>query len=128
MDKKELLEGNIAVSMAAVNAGCQFFAGYPITPQTSITEYLAVELPKVGGAFVQAESEVAAINMIAGAAAGGLRVMTATSGPGLSLMAEGMSYMAVPACPLSSLMCSVPGPEEEICSHPRVIITTQPKH
>ena len=94
MDKKELLEGNVAVSMAALRAGCQFFAGYPITPQTTITEYLAVELPKSGGSFIQAESEVAAINMIAGAAAGGMRVMTATSGPGLSLMAEGMSYMA----------------------------------
>ncbi len=94
MDKKELLEGNVAVSMAALRAGCQFFAGYPITPQTTITEYLAVELPRWGGCFVQAESEVAAINMIAGAAAGGMRVMTATSGPGLSLMAEGMSYMA----------------------------------
>ncbi len=94
MEKKKVMQGNIATAVAAVRAGCRFFCGYPITPQTSITEYLSTRMCEVGGEFVQAESEVAAINMLMGASAGGLRAMTATAGPGLSLMAEGMSCMA----------------------------------
>ncbi len=99
MAKKELLEGNIAVCMAAIRGGCRFYAGYPITPQTSITEYFALHMAEAGGDFIQAESEIGAINMVAGASAGGLRAMTATSGPGFSLMAEGMSFMAGGALP-----------------------------
>ena len=91
---KVVMEGNIAVSEAAIRAGCRFYAGYPITPQTSITEHLSSRMEEAGGVFIQAESELAAINMIAGASAGGMRVMTATAGPGFSLMAEGMSYLS----------------------------------
>lgn len=99
MSNKLVLEGNIAVCEAALRAGCKFYAGYPITPQSSITEFLSHEMEKRNGDFVQAESEVAAINMVAGASAGGMRVMTATSGPGFSLMAEGMSYIAASRFP-----------------------------
>lgn len=94
MEKKQVMEGNIAVSEAAMRAGCTFYAGYPITPQSSITEYLSHKMFEKNREFVQAESEVAAINMVAGASAGGARAMTATSGPGFSLMAEGMSFMS----------------------------------
>ena len=99
LTKKVVMEGNIAVCEAALRAGCKFYAGYPITPQSSITEYLSHEMQKHGGDFVQAESEVAAINMIAGASAGGARAMTATSGPGFSLMAEGMSFISASRFP-----------------------------
>jgi 2-oxoglutarate/2-oxoacid ferredoxin oxidoreductase subunit alpha len=80
--------------MAAVEAGCDFYFGYPITPQSEIPEYLSRELPKRGGVFLQAESEVASINMLLGAGSAGVRVMTSSSGPGISLMQEGISYMA----------------------------------
>ncbi len=91
---RQLCKGNVAVVKGAVIAGCQAFYGYPITPASEITEYAALYIPQVGGTFVQAESEVAAINMVYGASAAGVRVMTASSGPGLSLMQEGISYMA----------------------------------
>jgi pyruvate/2-oxoacid:ferredoxin oxidoreductase alpha subunit len=90
----QLSKGNEAVVKAALLAGCRGFYGYPITPASEITESAARYLPLVGGVFVQAESEVAAINMLYGGAAAGVRVMTASSGPGISLMQEGFSYLA----------------------------------
>ena len=91
---KQLLKGNEAFAEAAIRAGCEGFFGYPITPSTEFLEYMSKRLPELGRAFVQAESEVAAINMVYGAACTGKRVMTASSGPGLSLMSEGISYIA----------------------------------
>ncbi|HYG97713.1 MAG TPA: 3-methyl-2-oxobutanoate dehydrogenase subunit VorB [Terriglobales bacterium] len=91
---RQLCKGNVAVVKGAVLAGCRHFYGYPITPASEIAEYAALYIPQVGGTFLQAESEVSAINMCYGAAAAGQRVMTASSGPGLSLMQEGMSYIA----------------------------------
>lgn len=90
----ELMKGNDALSEAAVRAGCRFFGGYPITPQSEILEYLSARLPEVGGTFVQAESELSGINMVYGAAAAGFRAMTSSSGPGFSLLQEGISYIA----------------------------------
>jgi 2-oxoisovalerate ferredoxin oxidoreductase alpha subunit len=91
---RQLCKGNVAVIKGAILAGCKAYYGYPITPASEIAEAAALLLPQVGGTFLQAESEVAAINMVYGAAAAGVRVMTASSGPGLSLMQEGMSYLA----------------------------------
>lgn len=92
--EKKFMKGNEAIAEAAVRAGCRFFAGYPITPQNEIPEYLSRRLPEVGGAFVQGESEIASINMICGAAAAGVRAMTSSSSPGISLKAEGISTLA----------------------------------
>src|SRR5215471_16945694 len=91
---RQLCKGNVAVVKGAILAGCRAFYGYPITPASEIAESAALYIPQVGGTFLQAESEVAAINMVYGAAAAGIRVMTASSGPGLSLMQEGISYLA----------------------------------
>ncbi len=91
---KKLMKGSEAIGEAAVQAGCHLFFGYPITPQNEIPEYMSMRLPQVGGTFVQAESEVAASNMLYGAAGSGERVMTSSSSPGVSLMAEGISYLA----------------------------------
>ena len=91
---RQLCKGNVAIVKGAVLAGCRAYYGYPITPASEIAEYASLLLPEVGGTFLQAESEVAAINMVYGAAAAGVRVMTGSSGPGVSLMQEGMSYMA----------------------------------
>lgn len=91
---RQLCKGNVAIVKAAVLAGCRAYYGYPITPASEIAEAAALYIPQVGGTFVQAESEVASINMVYGAAATGARVMTASSGPGLSLMQEGISYLA----------------------------------
>src|SRR5262245_29156794 len=91
---KQLIKGNIASVKGALLAGCRAFYGYPITPASEIAEAAAEYFPPCGGVFLQAESEVAAINMVYGAAATGTRVMTASSGPGLSLMQEGISYLA----------------------------------
>jgi len=91
---RQLIKGNEAIVKAAVLAGCRGFYGYPITPASEITEKAAEYLPRAGGTFLQAESEVAAINMLYGAASAGVRVMTSSSGPGISLMQEGISYMA----------------------------------
>lgn len=90
----ELCKGNVAVMKGALLAGCRAYYGYPITPASEIAEAAALYLPQVGGTFLQAESEVAAINMVYGASSAGVRVMTASSGPGVSLMQEGMSYLA----------------------------------
>ena len=91
---RQLCKGNVAVVKAAILAGCRAYYGYPITPASEIAESAALYFPQVGGTFLQAESEVAAINMVYGAAAAGVRVMSGSSGPGLSLMQEGMSYLA----------------------------------
>jgi pyruvate/2-oxoacid:ferredoxin oxidoreductase alpha subunit len=91
---RHLCKGNVAVIKGAILAGCRAYYGYPITPASEIAESAALYLPQVGGVFLQAESEVSAINMVYGAASAGVRVMTASSGPGLSLMQEGISYLA----------------------------------
>jgi len=93
-DAKVLLSGNEAVAEGAIQAGCRFYAGYPITPQNELTAYMARRMPEAGGVFIQAESEVAAINMVMGAAAAGVRAMTSSSSPGISLKQEGISYLA----------------------------------
>lgn len=94
MEKKVLMKGNEALAEAAIRSGCRFFFGYPITPQTEVSAYMAKQMPKRGGTFLQAESEVAAINMVYGAAGAGARVMTSSSSPGISLKQEGISYIA----------------------------------
>ncbi len=86
--------GNEAVAMGAIKANCRFYFGYPITPQNEIPEYMSKHLPKLGGDFIQAESEIAAINMLLGASASGYRAMTSSSSPGISLKQEGISYLA----------------------------------
>ena len=91
---KKLMKGNIAIAEAAVRAGCVAYFGYPITPQTELLEYMSQRMIELGRVFLQAESEVAAINMVYGAAATGVRVMTSSSSPGISLMQEGFSYIA----------------------------------
>ena len=94
MEKKVLMKGNEALAEAAMRSGCRHFFGYPITPQTELAAYMAKQMPKRGGTFLQAESEVAAINMVYGAAGAGARVMTSSSSPGISLKQEGISYIA----------------------------------
>jgi 2-oxoglutarate ferredoxin oxidoreductase subunit alpha len=108
---KELLEGNVAFAEAAIRAGCEAYFGYPITPQTEALEHMARRMPELGRVFVQAESEVAAINMVYGAASAGARAMSSSSSPGVSLMMEGLSYIAgseVPAV-LVDIMRGGPG-------------------
>ncbi|NLB09637.1 MAG: 3-methyl-2-oxobutanoate dehydrogenase subunit beta, partial [Clostridiaceae bacterium] len=90
---KELWKGNEAIAEAAIRAGCRCYFGYPITPQSEIPEYMSLHMPEAGGVFLQSESEVAAINMVYGAAGAGARVMTSSSSPGISLKQEGISYM-----------------------------------
>ncbi|MEW5947552.1 MAG: 3-methyl-2-oxobutanoate dehydrogenase subunit VorB [bacterium] len=107
---RKLVRGNTAVAEGAIHAGCRYYFGYPITPQNDIPEYLAAELPKVGGTFIQAESEIASINMMMGASAAGARVMTSSSGPGISLMQEGLSYMAGSELPAVVVCISRIGP------------------
>ena len=92
MGEKLLMKGNEVIAEAALRAGCKHYFGYPITPQTEIAHYMAKKMPEVGGTFVQAESEIAAINMVYGAASAGVRVMTSSSSPGISLKQEGISY------------------------------------
>jgi len=94
MGQRLLMKGNEAIAEAAIRAGCLHYFGYPITPQTEIAHYMAKKLPKAGGVFLQAESEIAAINMVYGAGSSGIRVMTSSSSPGISLKQEGLSYMA----------------------------------
>jgi Pyruvate:ferredoxin oxidoreductase and related 2-oxoacid:ferredoxin oxidoreductases, alpha subunit len=92
--EKVLMKGNEALAEAAISAGCRHFFGYPITPQTEVAAYMSKKMPKIGGVYLQAESEVSAINMVLGAAAAGARAMTSSSSPGISLKAEGISYIA----------------------------------
>jgi 2-oxoglutarate ferredoxin oxidoreductase subunit alpha len=94
MAEKVLMKGNEALAEAAIQSGCHHFFGYPITPQTELAAYMAKRLPKIGGTYLQAESEIAAINMVLGASSAGIRAMTSSSSPGISLKGEGISYMA----------------------------------
>ncbi len=94
MADKVLMKGNEAIAEAAIKAGCMHYFGYPITPQTEVAAYMAKRMPKIGGVFLQAESEIAAINMVYGVASTGKRVMTSSSSPGISLKEEGISYLA----------------------------------
>ena len=94
MAEKVLMKGNEAIAEAAIQAGCRHYFGYPITPQTEIAAYMAKRMPKIGGTFLQAESEIAAINMVYGVSSAGKRVMTSSSSPGISLKSEGLSYLA----------------------------------
>lgn len=105
MAEKILMKGNEALAEAAILAGCRHYFGYPITPQTEVAAYMARRMPKIGGTFLQAESEIAAINMVIGAAAAGKRAMTSSSSPGISLKSEGISYMA--GCDLPGLIVNV---------------------
>lgn len=108
MGEKLLMKGNEVIAEAALRAGCKHYFGYPITPQTEIAHYLAKKMPEVGGTFVQAESEIAAINMVYGAASAGVRVMTSSSSPGISLKQEGISYAAgaeLPAVIVNIVRC-----------------------
>jgi 2-oxoglutarate ferredoxin oxidoreductase subunit alpha len=107
---KQFMEGNVAMAEAAVAAGCRFFVGFPITPQSSIPEYLSSRLPQVGGTYLQAESETVSANILLGASIAGARAMTATSGPGFSLMAEGMSFMTAAQAPAVIIDVARPGP------------------
>jgi 2-oxoglutarate ferredoxin oxidoreductase subunit alpha len=97
--KNILMRGNEAIAEAAIRAECRFYAGYPITPQNEIPEYMAHRMPEVGGTFIQAESEIAAINMVYGASACGARAMTSSSSPGISLKQEGISFLAAAELP-----------------------------
>jgi 2-oxoglutarate ferredoxin oxidoreductase subunit alpha len=108
---KELLKGNIAFAEAAIRAGCEAYFGYPITPQTEALEHMSKRMPELGRVFLQAESEVAAINMVYGAACAGVRVMSSSSSPGVSLMMEGLSYIAGSEVPvvLVNIMRGGPG-------------------
>ncbi len=107
----ELLEGNRAFAEAAIRAGCQAYFGYPITPQTEALEHMSLRMPELGRVFIQAESEVAAINMVYGAACAGVRTMSSSSSPGISLMQEGLSYIAASEVPvvLVDIMRGGPG-------------------
>src|SRR5215470_11998280 len=108
---KQLMKGNEALTKSAILAGCRAFYGYPITPASEIAEAAALYMPQVGGVFLQAESEVAAANMLYGAASTGIRAMSASSGPGISLMQEGISYIAgaeLP-CVIADIMRGGPG-------------------
>jgi 2-oxoglutarate ferredoxin oxidoreductase subunit alpha len=111
MGERVLLSGNEALGEGAIRAGCRFFYGYPITPQGELFEYMAYRLPEVGGTFLQSESEIAAISMVYGTAAAGKRVMTASSGPGISLMQEGISHLAAAQLPclIVNVMRAGPG-------------------
>lgn len=111
MGQKFLMKGNEAIAEAAIRNGCMHFFGYPITPQTEVSAYMSKVMPKIGGTFLQAESEIAAINMVLGAASCGVRAMTSSSSPGISLKSEGVSYIAgsdVP-CVILNVMRGGPG-------------------
>ena len=105
MAERVLLKGNIALAEGAIRGGCRFYAGYPITPQNELLEYMAAHMVEVGGQFVQGESEVASIDMVWGAVASGCRAMTSSSGPGFSLKQEGITYMA--SCEMPGVVTSV---------------------
>lgn len=107
---KIFVKGNEAIAMAALDAGCRLYFGYPITPQNDIPEFLSRELPALGGEFIQAESEIASINLLLGASATGTRAMTSSSSPGISLMQEGLSYMAGSELPAVVVNISRSGP------------------
>lgn len=110
MVRKILMKGNDALGEAAIRAGCRFYFGYPITPQNELMEYMAMHLPEAGGVFIQSESELAGISMVYGASAAGMRAMTSSSSPGISLMQEGLSYMASAELPAVVVNVSRGGP------------------
>ncbi len=110
MGEKKLMKGNEAFALAAIKAGCRFYFGYPITPQNEVPEYMSRELAKVGGSFVQAESELASVNMAYGAAAAGGRVLISSSSPGIALMQEGFSDLAVIQAPVVAINVMRSGP------------------
>ncbi len=105
MSEKVLMKGNEAIAEAAIQCGCHHYFGYPITPQTEVAAYMAKRMPKIGGVFLQAESEIAAINMVIGVSSAGKRVMTSSSSPGISLKSEGLSYLA--GCDLPAFVVNV---------------------
>jgi len=105
MAEKVLMKGNEAIAEAAIMAGCRHFFGYPITPQTEVAAYMARRMPKIEGTYLQAESEIAAINMVLGASAAGVRAMTSSSSPGISLKSEGLSYLA--GCDLPAVVVNI---------------------
>lgn len=105
MADKVLMKGNEAIAEAAIRSGCRHYLGYPITPQTEIAAYMAKRMPKIGGTFLQAESEISAINMVYGVASAGKRAMTSSSSPGISLKCEGLSYLA--GCDLPAVVVNV---------------------
>ena len=117
MAERILVEGNEAVGWGAINAGCHCFFGYPITPQNEIIEFLARELPKRGGIFLQSQCETATINMLFGAAATGVRAMTSTSSPGWGLMQEGMSNLAAARFPCVVVLVQRVGPGVQRLTH-----------
>ena len=110
MAEKKLLKGNEAFAIAAINGGCRFYFGYPITPQNEIPEYMSRELKKAGGAFIQAESELASVNMAYGAASAGGRVLISSSSPGIALMQEGFSDLCVIQAPVVAINVMRSGP------------------
>ncbi len=110
MAKRLLVRGNEAICRGAIEAGCRFYFGYPITPQNDIPEYMSREMPKLDGVFIQAESEIASVNMVMGAAATGARAMTSSSSPGISLKMEAISYMAGMELPCLIVNISRSGP------------------
>ncbi|HEX3047967.1 MAG TPA: 3-methyl-2-oxobutanoate dehydrogenase subunit VorB, partial [Bacillota bacterium] len=110
MAERLMMKGNEAIAEGAIRAGCRFFFGYPITPQNEVPEYMSRRMPEVGGTFIQAESEVSAINMVYGAAGAGARVMTSSSSPGVSLKQEGISYCAGSELPCVVVNVSRGGP------------------
>jgi len=110
VEKRLLIKGNEALARGAIKAGCRYYFGYPITPQNDIPEFLSKEFARVEGCFIQAESEVASINMLLGAAAAGARAMTSSSSPGISLMQEGISYLAGSELPAVIVNISRSGP------------------
>lgn len=108
MTEKVLIKGNEAIGEAAIRAGCRHYFGYPITPQNELTNFMSKKMPEAGGVFIQAESEIAAINMVYGAAGAGARAMTSSSSPGISLKQEGISYIAgaeIPAVVVNVMRC-----------------------
>ena len=111
MSEKILMKGNEAIAEAAIRGGCRLYFGYPITPQSEIPEYMSARMPEVGGTFLQAESEISAINMVYGAGGAGARAMTSSSSPGISLKQEGISYIACAEIPclIVNMVRSGPG-------------------
>lgn len=122
MTETKLMKGNEAMAEAAILAGCDAYFGYPITPQSEVLEYLAREMPKHNRIVMQAESEVASINMVYGAAGAGFRAMTSSSSPGISLMQEGISYIAGAELPCLIVNVNRAGPGLELSSPARAII------
>ena len=114
----QLLQGNEACALGALAAGCRFFGGYPITPSTDIAEAMARELPRVGGKFIQMEDEIASIAAVLGASVGGAKAMTATSGPGFSLMQENIGYAAMAEIPCVIVNVQRAGPSTGLPTSP----------